>query len=240
MVRVGVTYQSQTFYPFPTNSYVDWMVTLYHGGTGDRNIDAFVDGTSNGACDVTSVLNGTLIQPGEYLTADWNVLDLNQQHSTPSGATAYMQIVGLTADTITEVTAVLAMAAPGPRFLNALPSLVNIPPAPTQGLVTGFNNPGLNNTVQLIAANPIYLYNVSMLSGTTAANTQGVIQASPTDTFWQWAYFNPASTTTDEPQTWDFHGMKLTLGGLWWVQIGSAAANTVAYVASAAYRAMAI
>lgn len=239
MVRVGISYTTQSFYPFPIN-FMDYFCTLYHGGTGDRNIDAFVDGTSSGAGDVTSILNGTLIQTGEYLTADWNVLDFGQNHAPIPGATAYMQIIGLTADTITEVTAVLAGAQPGPRFQTPLPNLLNTPPAPSGGVLNIFNNPGQNNVVQLFAANPFYLYNVTILTGTTLINGDGVLQASPTDTFWRWAYFNPGNNNNDQAQTWDFHGMKLTLGGLWWVQTGSAAINSTAYAIDIAYRAMSI
>lgn len=239
MVRVGISYTTQTFYPFPQN-FMDYFCTLYHGGFLDKNIDAFVDGTCTGAGDVTSVLNGTLIQSGEYLTADWNVLDLDLNHSAIAGATAYMQIIGLTADTISEVTDVLAVSQPGPRFQNPLPSLVNIPPAPSGGSLNIFNNPGQNNTVQLFAASNLYIYTVSILTGTNLINGDGVLQASPTDTFWRWAYFNPGNNNNDQAQTWDFHGMKLTLGGLWWVQTGSAAINSTAYAIDISYRAMGI
>lgn len=240
MVRVGISYQDQSLYPFPTSTYVDYFCTLYHGGTGDKNIDAFVDGTSVGAGDVTSILNGTLIQTGEVLTANWNVLDLDLNHTSPSGATAYLQVIGLTADSITEVTAVLGVAQPGPGFRFPLPSLVNIPAAPSSGVKSIFNNPGQGNSVQLYGASTLYLYTVSILTGTTLINGDGVLQASPTDNFWQWAYFNPGNNNNDMAQTWDFHGMKLTLGGLWWVQTGSAAANGTAYAVAFSYRAMAI
>lgn len=240
MVRVGISYTDQTLYPFPTNSFIDYFCTLYHGGTGDKNIDAFIDGTSSGLGDVTSILNGTLIQNGEFLTANWNVLDLDQNHTPASGATAYMQIIGLTADTITEVTEVLGTAQPGPRFSTPLVDLLNVPPAPSEGTLRIFTNPGQNNTVQLIAATPLYLYNVSILTSATLVNGDGVLQASPTDNTWRWAYFNPGISGNDVPQTWDFHGMKLSLGGLWWLQTGNAASGAVSYAIDFAYRAMAI
>lgn len=241
MVRVGISFGDSNIYPFPRNNFVDYFCTLYHGGTGDRNIDSFVDGTSSGAGDITSILNGTLIQSGEFLTAYWNVLDLNQNHTAPTaGATCYLQVIGLTTDSITEVTEVLATAQPGSGFRVPLVSLLNIPPAPSQGLLTVFNNPGQGNSVQLLAANDIYLYSVGILTGTTLVNGDGSLQASPTDDFWRWAYFNPGNNNNDQAQTFYFNGMKLTLGGLWWKQGGSAAANGTAYALNIAYRALSL
>lgn len=237
MVRLGVNYPDQTFYPVYTQQY---LASLYHGGVGDKNVDAFVDGTGCGSGDVTSVLNGTLIQTGEYLTADWNILDLGTHHTPLNNGTGYMQVVGLTADSIAEVTDILATAAPGPRFQTPLPNTMQIPQAPSAGAVAIFNNPGQGNSVQLYSANPLYIYTVSILTNGVLVNGDGALQPSATDNTWQFAYYNPGNAGNDTPLIWDFHGMRLDLGGLWWVQKGNGAVNSIAYAINFTYRAMSI
>lgn len=236
IVRVGATQLASLAFP---NNQPPLTCALYHGGVGDTNVDAFVDGTGNGLGDVTALLNGTLIQNGEFLTAAWQPLDLvNTAFPTASG---YMQIVGLVADTITEATAALATAAPGPGFGSPIPNSMQMPPA---GHISGtfiFQNPGLNNTVTLI--NPstgkyLYIYNVHQLASQVVPNLTGYLQpvnGVAGDTF---AFFDTASSNLDVPVVWDYHGLRMNPNGLQWFQQGTAAASSSSIVVGTTHRFM--
>ena len=236
LIRVGATPSSAL--PFPNNQ-PSLSAALYHGGFSDTGVDAFVDGTGHGLGDVTAVMNGTLVQTGEYLTVAWQPLDLvNVSYPTTSG---YVQVIGLTCDTITEATAALASAAPGPGFTSPIPNDMEMPQA---GHVSGtfiFQNPGLNNTVTLI--NPstgkyLYIYNVQTLISATVPNLTGYLQpvnGVAGDTF---AFYDAASSNLNVPMIWNYNGLRMNPNGLQWFQQGTAAASSSAVVIGTTHRFM--
>lgn len=236
LIRVGTTQLASLQFP---NNQPALTCAVYHGGFGDTNVDAYVDGTGNGLGDVTALMNGTLIQTGEYLTASWQPFDLiNTAFPVASG---YLQIIGLVADTITEATNALASAVPGPGFSSAIPNSMQMPPA---GHVSGlfiFQNPGPGNTVTLI--NPstgkyLYIYNVNILTGTSVPNADGNLQPVSGVAGDLFAYYNPGSTNLNTNVVWNFNGLRMNPNGLQWRQNGSAAANSVAYAVNTTHRFM--
>lgn len=237
-IRVGVRITDFPIFPTPNQQY---FAALFHGGTGDTGVDAFVDGTGNGAGDVTAVMNGTLILPGEYLTVDWNILDLGDSMTADPTGLAFFQIIGLTTDDLAEATATIAYATPGPGFKTPLPNIMEVPPAPSFSSYQLFLNPGQNNSIQQIIANPLYVYNVSMFTETVLANADAFLRPSNANlNFFKFSYYDPRSAGLAVPVHWNFHGMKLTTGGIDFVQAGTAAANSIVYALEIAWRGMAI
>lgn len=234
LIRVGVTQLASLAFP---NNQPALTCALFHGGVGDTNVDAYVDGTGNGLGDVTALMNGTLIQTGEYLTASWQPFDLvNTAFPTAQG---YLQIIGLTADSITEATGALATAAPGPGFGCPIPNSMQMPPAGHVSSLFIFNNPGQGNTVVLI--NPssnryLYIYNVNILAASTVANADGNLEPVNGVAGDLFAYFNPSSTISNI--VWDFHGLRMNPNGLQWRQQGNAPANSMNYSVNTTHRFM--
>lgn len=234
LIRVGVNLP--TSLAFPTNQ-PSLSCVLYHGGVGDTGVDAYVDGTGNGLGDVTAVMNGTLIQTGEYLTAQWSPLDLvNTTFPTTSG---YLEIIGMTADTIIEATAALATASPGAGFVEPIPSAMRMPPAPNDGSVFQFNNPGQNNSVILL--NPgtgtyLYLYSIEVYPFQTGTGAEGRFEPVGSTNATAIAFINPFSYIG--PMYVQFYGMRMQPNGLQFTQSGNAAANIVTYGTAVTHRFM--
>lgn len=233
VVRIGTTYSpsgAPTSQPF-------LICKLYHGGVGDVNVDAYVDGTGNGLGDVTTLLNGSLIQTGEYITAAWQNLDLVGQ--TFAGVTGYLQLLGLTTDSITEATDALATAAPGPGFVSPIPNPLQMPPAAQDTGLFIFQNPGPNNAVVLL--NPavpysLYIYSVTTLVSATVPNLSGYLQPVNSTITQNFAFYDAATASLNTEVVWDFHGMRTYPGGLQWFQNGTAAAGSATVVVGTSHR----
>lgn len=237
LIRVGINVASTRKYGVEPANNPPIACTLFHGGIGDVGADAYVDGTANGTGDVTGIMNGTLIQPGEFLTADWAPLDL-QNPAFPSQS-GYLQVLGLSADTITEATAALASAVPGPSFQSELPSPMHMPPAANTGGTFIFANPGQNNTVLLI--NPatgdyLYVYSLEIVPYQSGSGAEGIftpIGAASTSI----GFVNPVSYMG--PTYVRLDGFKMQPNGLQFYQTGNAAPNLLSYSATSTHRFMA-
>jgi hypothetical protein len=198
-----------------------------------------VDGTGNGLGDVSALLNGTLIQTAEWLTVAWQPFDLvNQAFPAASG---YVQVIGLTADSIVEATDVLASAVPGPGFACPIPNSMQMPPAAHVSGLFVFNNPGQGNTVTLI--NPstgkyLYIYNVNILTGTMVPNADGNLAPVGGVAGDLFAYYNPGNANLNTNVVFNFNGMRMNPNGLQWRQSGNAAANSVVYAINTSHRFM--
>lgn len=236
IIRVGCTVS--TALPFPNNQ-PSLTAALFHGGFQDTGVDAYVDGTGNGLGDVTSRMNGTLVQTAEYLTVAWQPLDLvNQAFPSSSG---YLQIIGLTADTISEATVALATATPGPGFAAPIPNPMQMPSAGHVSSTFIFQNPGPSNTVTLI--NPstgkyLYLYNVQTLVSAITANLTGYLQpvnGIAGDTF---SFYDAASASLNTTVVWNYNGMRMNPNGLQWFQQGSAPLGVASVVVNTTQRFM--
>ena len=236
LIRVGSNDLASL--PFPSVQ-PELTAALFHGGFQDIGVDAYVDGTGNGLGDVTALMNGTLVQTGEYLTVAWQPMDLVNV-SFPA-ATGYMQVIGLTADTIAEATAALATAAPGPGFRTPIPSSMNMPPAGHVSSSFIFSNPGQNNNVVLI--NPstgkyLYIYNVNILASAVTPNLTGYLQpinGVGGDTF---AFYDAATSNLNTEVVWNYHGLRMNPNGLQWVQQGTAGAGAATVVVGTTHRFM--
>lgn len=223
-VRVGATLPTNLQYP--TNQ-PPLVCQLYHGGVGDVGSDAFVDGTANGIGDVTSVLNGTLIQPGEYLTARWDPIDLF--HSTIN-ASGYLQIVGLTADTITEATSALATAVPGPGFTAPLSYPMHMPVSANDSALFQFMNPGPGGSVILLSGSTgayLYVYSLFLKFYPAVAAVNGYFSSDAAPFTFPIAYVDPYADTG--PYTFYYHGVRMIPNGLVYFQSGTGAANQMTF-----------
>jgi hypothetical protein len=248
LIKVGLLgYPGQlAIRPFEPRLYTK----LYHGTPNDVGPGAFVDATINTfGGDVTAVLNGTMLQPGEWLTAITTTLNLDVW----TQGLVYLEVDGLTTGDISEAAQLVVNSVPGNAFRGQLAYPNAMPPMADRSLISTFFNPGLNNTVNLIA-NPasstpspqnLFIYNASILAFGTAAGTDGNLQPIPptsppgvlVDGF---LYYFPNTANLDTDFEQNFHGMQMMPGGLQWFQRGSAAANTVGFGVGVTYRFMPI
>lgn len=226
--------------------FVPRLITrLYHGTPTDMGPSAFVDATVNTVTgDVTSVLNGTMLQPGEWITAVTSALNLD----TWTQGLVYLELDGLTTDSIDEAAQLVASSVPGPAFRGQIAYPMALPPMPDRSGVHVFFNPGQNNAVNLIASVPnsnLFIYNISIVGLTTPTvpGGDGAFQPNPptsppgvlTD---QFGYYDPYTANASIDFEQDYHGYQMLPGGLQWFQIGPATANTLAYGTSVASRFM--
>jgi hypothetical protein len=228
LIRIGTTLLA------PTSNIPVGACQIFHGVISDESSAAFVDGTSNISGDVTGIMNGTLIQPGEAITALWTKMDLDEPAQLFG---TYLQILGVSCDNITEATALIATASPGPGFTSPLPNPNRPLPAGGSGLLTVFNNPGPGNSVVLLSASTgqlnQYIYNVTIIPGALTANMDGSLQTVAGAN--NIAYVNAGIEAG--PSIWNFNGFKMTgAGGLQFHQTGSAAANAGAWAVDVVYR----
>lgn len=240
LLRVGIMYPAISQFGLPQVVQSPLSCTLFHGGSNDFTADAFVDATANGIGDVTGILNGTLIQPGEYITARWRPFDATS-NLFPAPTEGYLSVLGLATDTLSEATAALATAVPGPGFLSELQSPMRIPPAPAFGVRNTFMNPGQNNVVQLHVTNGIdYLYSIEAVPYQTGvAGAEGYFSPNGVTTM-QIGFINPFAYAG--PVYLQFHGMQMppanpTAGsGVQFVQSGNAAINAMSYSVTITFR----
>lgn len=236
LIRVGLTLTTAS--PSNPNPAPPQLACqLYHGGVGDVTADAFVDSTSNGAGDVTGLLNGTLIQPGEIVTAVWNPLDTGGSISNPG--IAYLEIIGVSTDTITEATAQLANTSPGSPFRSALESASNLPPAAHNGISQTFSNPGQNNSVNIFIADPAaktYLYALESQPFQTFTGAEGDYNfGSGSRTDIQVMFVNPFSFLG--PTIMEYHGLAgIPNDAFRFTQRGNAAINSMSYNVTVLWR----
>lgn len=210
--------------------------TLYHGLQGDINIDAFVDSTMLGAGgDITAIMNGVLIQPGEYVTARWTRQDQSQIPNI-SGAIAYMELIGLTSDTLNDVAELTAASVPGARFYGQPPNKTFPPPAANLGTAFNFNNPGQNSTVQIVTnvfPGSVYFYELSFEATSTAPQCLGTFSTND--------YYGPQYLASDlaipqSPRIFEFNGLRSSGGGLVYKQLGPTGINVFTYSGAVTYR----
>lgn len=225
------------------------ITKLYHGTPSDTGPGAFVDSTVNTFTgDVTSILNGTVLQPGEWLTAVTSTLNLD----TWTQGLVYLEFDGLTTGDIVEASQFVASSVPGLPFRGQLAYPMAMPPMADRVNLYRFNNPGSGNTVNLIAdvsatGSPenLFIYQVSMLAFASVAGADGALSPIPPVAFPltvvdQFMYYNPVNTSTAQPVFQDYRGLQMLPGGLQWIQLGSAAANAVEFAIDVAFRFMAI
>lgn len=218
------------------------MASIYHGTSGDVNVDAFVDRTGRGTSDVTGLLNGSLIQPGEVITGIWNTQD--RQHFWQAGQ-AYLDLVGLTVDTMEEATGILTISQPGEPFSAQISNPMKLPDTGQYTQFSTFNNPGPNGVVNIFNVNDptlsLYIYDVEIMADATVANASGVLQSGNV-AFGQmdFMYYNPLSASADIPLIHNFRGLQMLPTGISFAQVGSAAANSVVYRVLITYRLMTI
>lgn len=218
------------------------MTKLYHGNPTDVSPGAFVDSTVNTVTgDVTAILNGTMLQPGEWLTAITSTLN----NDVWTQGLVYLELDGLTSDNIAEAAQLIVSSVPGLPFQGQLSYPTVMPPMPDRSVLAVFNNPGQTNTVNILGSPPntnLFIYNVSTF-GQNVAFTDGALQPIPpvsppgvlTDRF---NYYNPGTANAAINYAQEYHGYQMLPSGLQWVQTGSAAVNTGSLGLSVTYRFM--
>lgn len=236
LLRVGI---NNPAFPAAPLAIAPLVCTVYHGGIGDLSQDAFVDATANATQDVTGIMNGTLIQATEYLSAVWSHPEVGDP-PIPSGAVGYFQILGMSADTMAEVATILAGSSPGAPFASRLANMSDIPVAGEDINSATFTNPGQNNTVNIIPTSNglLYIYNLTCQPFQTGTGTEGGFilpgdSVSPNVIF---APVNPFSYIG--PYIWDFNGFRSIFGGISFLQTGNGAANSMSYRVSVVTRSM--
>jgi hypothetical protein len=234
LLRVGVNVPSLPSAPL---AIAPLTCTIFHGGFNDFTPSAFVDATANGSQDVTGIMNGTLIQATEYLSAQWFRLDILDS-PLPAGTVGYFEILGLSADTMAEVSLILAGSSPGSPFASRLPNPSDIPIAGEEITSAVYTNPGQNNRVDIIlSSNGLeYLYNLTCQPFQTGTGAEGgfVLTGDSNTPNTIIAPVNPFSYIG--PYIWDFNGFRSVGGGLSHLQTGNAAMNTVSFRTSAVTR----
>ena len=232
------------------------LTKLYHGTPNDTSPGAFIDSTVNTwPGDVTAILNGTMLQPGEWITAITTTLNsVSHASDSWSAGLVYLEVDGLTTDSFSEAANLVVASAPGPAFRGQLAYPMAMPPMGDRSVEQAFFNPGQNNAVHIIASaaatgssQNLFIYNVTIEAFTSPAviNADGVFEPIPpisppgvnVDPF---MYYNPYSANASIPFGQEFHGMEMLPGGLQWFQLGNAAANSVAYGVSVTFRDMPI
>lgn len=223
------------------------MTKLYHGSPGDAGPGAFVDSTVNTpAGDVTAILNGTILQPGEWITVITSSLNLD----TWTQGLVYLEVDGLTTGDANEAAQTTISSVPGLPFQGRLYYPLTMPPMADRSNTYNFSNPGLNNTVNLIGSptnTNLFIYQVSIIAlnnaGGAATNTSSELQPIPptsppgviTDPF---MYYEPGTSNSAINFAQDFRGMQMLPGGLQYRQLGSAAPNTGTIGMQVTYRFM--
>jgi hypothetical protein len=228
--------------------FIPRLITqLYHGTPTDTSPGALIDSTVNTASgDVTAILNGTMLQPGEWLTAITRTLNLDVW----TQGLVYLEFDGLTTGDLIEATQYLANTTPGQSFRGQLAYPMAMPPMPDRTFESVFFNPGQNNTINLfgLSTGPnLFIYNVSMEGLTTPAVTgadsalQPIPPTSPPGVIVdKFAYYDPYTANASISFAQDYHGYQMLPGGVQFIQIGPAAVNTSAFAVNIGYRFMSI
>lgn len=233
IIRIGMNMQTANKVAVDHDPIL--LCNLYHGMQGDTGLDAFVDSTIFGISgDITSIMNGMLIQPGEYLTAQWSQINVAQNPNI-AGGTAYLEIDGLVSDTLNDVAELSAASVPGARFAGQPPSKWNPPPAANLGIQANFNNPGAGNSVQLLPnlTTSLYIYQLNYEVTSTVVQCAGI--------FITQDFYGGQVLVADEgiPQSariYDFRGLRSSGGGLFYTQQGPTPTNTFTYNVAITYR----
>lgn len=155
------------------------MTKLYHGTPTDTGPGAFVDSTVNAVTgDVTAILNSTVLQPNDWITAITTSLNLDIW----TQGLIYLEVDGLSTDTITEAAQYVISSVPGRAFQGQLSYPMAMPPMPDRTLVSIFSNPGPNNTVNLVGSpvgTNLFVYNVSIIITAALGGMDGALQPIP-------------------------------------------------------------
>lgn len=195
--------------------------TVFHGAAGDTGVDAFVDSTRFGNGDTTGVMSGVVVQPGEFITVEWQVESEGFFNVSIPGATAYVGLYG-ESSTVPPSQGFVIPEVMGSRFSgNVIDVSQQSPVVPA---AFSFLNPGAGANVTIISPNPgqgLYLFELAYTATTLLA-----------DSLCNWNSPNAglpimfdAFGGSAAPRAVNLGGMVIPDGGLTFHQNGGAAAG---------------